>query len=656
MIDPTTLTAFDVETAGSQDLFALQPFRAVAGEAWLTSCAVAYWEAGEIVTEAIDTPTPAQLAAWLDAVLAAGHRVVCWNAPFDVAWLLALAKRHPEHGIREKVFAVRWLDGMLLYRHKHNAPRYRPEGRISMGLKAAVTLYYPEHAAYADGIDFADTGPEAMAARLIYNQQDSRFTLGIVTQLLAELPPEVVRSALIEATSIALVADSIVEGLRIDTEAAALVGERMDAQRKVAFVKLKMNHPSDIDEKVLGSPLKLRKLLFDTWGLTPVTLTDTGEDSTDKETLLTLGLDDPRAMLVHQYREATYLKAKFATGLLGSDALDPKTGLMIHSVGSVEYNGDGMTRPQARIFAAYTGRMSYSSKVGRGVAEQPSGCAIHQWKRGPEYRRIITAPEGYDLIELDFAGQEFRWMAVLSGDPTMLGLCEPGEDAHAFMAARVVGEQYETLRDLNAAGDKAAKAKRQLGKVANLSLQYRTSPKTLVSVAAIQHGVKITLEEARAIHATYLSTYRGVRPYWKKQIAFGRNLHYVETLAGRRVHLGHPDTWKWLDAQGVQQDYTWSHESTTINFPIQGVGADQKYLALLVAKNYLPTVGGRFYMELHDGVFFVVPKAKSMQAGLELRRMLSDLPYKRAWGVTLPTRFPVDLKIGPSWGELKEVA
>ena len=62
------------------------------------------------------------------------------------------------------------------------------------------------------------------------------------------------------------------------------------------------------------------------------------------------------------------------------------------------------------------------------------------------------------LVEFDAAGQEFRWMAVEANDPTMIKLCQPGEDAHSFMGAKIDGQPYEhfdadrlfvTLPDVN---------------------------------------------------------------------------------------------------------------------------------------------------------------------------------------------------------------
>lgn len=96
-------------------------------------------------------------------------------------------------------------------------------------------------------------------------------------------------------------------------------------------------------------------------------------------------------------------------------------------------------------------------------------------------------------------------------------------------------------------------------------------------------------------------------------------------------------------------------ESTAINYPIQGTGGDQKYLALAIARNLLPKFGGYFYYELHDGLFFIFPHNQTAKAAPVFLKELSNLPYKKAWGVDLPIQFPVDGKIGASWGDLKDM-
>jgi DNA polymerase I-like protein with 3'-5' exonuclease and polymerase domains len=135
--------------------------------------------------------------------------------------------------------------------------------------------------------------------------------------------------------------------------------------------------------------------------------------------------------------------------------------------------------------------------------------------------------------------------------------------------------------------------------------------------------------------------------YWKRQIELARIQGWVETQAGRRIQIGQEQTW--------DPNNKWSYESTAINFPIQGVGADQKYLAMMVLRDYLPRVDGRLYFELHDGIFCVVPDRYAEKAAREIRTLLSNLPYERAWGRSFPIQFPVDAKLGKTWGSLKEV-
>jgi DNA polymerase I-like protein with 3'-5' exonuclease and polymerase domains len=591
MIDQSKLQSFDVESWGSGDLYALQPFRARTGEAWLTSCAMAWFEQDNVLVRTHRQPTQRLLEEWLRWAAETKTYVVCWNGPFDVAWLIAL-------GFRELVYQINWLDGILLQRHVLNAPKYRPMGKLSMGLKQTVEREYPNEAGYGDNANFNPQTEEEWDALVFYNGLDAKHTLTLAWKYLNLLSPQQVRNMLIEARSIPMVAEATVEGIPVNVPAAQKLDVELERTAAAKFVELKLRANVEITEALLRSPKQLRALLFDHWGLLPVKWTDHATDpqpSTDRESLLQLAVQDNRAALVNEYREANNNRTKFVTGVLASCA----------------YNGDGKTRPAARIFGTYTGRMTYSSKTGRGVAEVPSGSPLHQWKRDPAFRDELAAPEGWTLLEFDFAGQEFRWMAVESGDPTMLGLCGDGEDAHSYMGAQCTSMDYRTLQRMVEQGDPEGKPKRQLGKVGNLSLQYRTSPKTLVRVAAVQHKVKLEFLEAEHIWRTYRRSYRRVPDYWRRQISLAKQLGYVKTIAGRRVQLGFPDSWVYRDHEdNPDGDATWAHESTAINFPIQGVGADQKYLAMLVLRDYLPKVDGRFAFELHDGLFVWVPDAR----------------------------------------------
>lgn len=429
------------------------------------------------------------------------------------------------------------------------------------------------------------------------------------------------------------------------------------------------------------------------------------------------------------------------------------------------------------------------------------GIALHQMKRGKEYRRLIRVPqdfsvwtqpdtlvyapdvpEGYDLMEFDFAGQEFRWMAVASKDETMLSLCAPGEDAHSYMGAQIAGIDYRELVRRVQADEEEANFQRKLGKFcvaegelvltdqglvpiekvsldmrvwdgvewvnhtgcevqgiqevincggvwltadhvcftnkgtckyiraprrelqlmvtgidqtpiesrlgafsgplrrikhtkvcqtyditnagprhrytvsnylvsnSNLSFQYRVGSKTALMKARTDYEMDLDETFIKQILATYKAAFKGVAGsagtlgYWQTAVYRAKMQGYAETFAGRRVQL--TGTWS-----GREQ---WPMESTAINYPIQGTGADQKYLGLAVLRNLLPKFNAYFYMELHDGLFIIVPRDRSRKAGEVIQHNLSNLPYKSAWGVDLPIKFPVDAKISSeSWGDLK---
>lgn len=618
------LVSLDLETNGKWREYALQPFRALDETAWITSYAYAYPtgdDGGSDVNGSL-FPSVDTLRRFLNTCAKHKVRIVGWNIPFDIAWLIAI-------GLRKEVFANRWLDGMLLWRHLTISPNYL---RVkAYGLKRAVAEFWPSLEGYGDDIDFADISPEGLGALLSYNKQDASYTLTLAYNFLNLMEPPMRRAALIEAACLPMVAESYLTGLKVNTPAAMALDAQLTEDHTVAFVKLKLSG-AGVTPEVLASPAQLSKLLYDTWRFTPPKVTPTGQWSTDKEALQILAVNDERAAWVRDYREAFTNQAKF-----------------VHStLASVEYNGDGCTRPQAKIYGTYTGRMTYYSTQGKGKDEVQTGVALHQWKRGKTYRELIAAPDGYELLEFDFAGQEFRWMAVEANDPTMLEMCQPGEDAHSFMGARIHGMEYLELKQRVAdPNDNDASQFRYLGKFANLACQYRTSAPTLRRMAAIQYGVKISDGQSSEIHTTYQKTYKQVPSYWRRAIYRAKKNGYAETCAGRRVQLLPGEQWT--------SDNKWSLESTGINFPIQGAGADQKYLALLVLKDHLPQFDAKFYFELHDGLFVIAPIAKAEGAAIKVRHLLSNLPYQRAWGVTLPIQFPVDAKRGTTWGNLEKV-
>lgn len=614
---------FDIETSGLLPEYALQPWRCKDNQAWMTTYALATQSPD---VEGGHMPTREFIQSLAQRWVTERTVVCAWNAKFEASWLFA-------YGCGDLVHKVRWLDGMLLWKHLEVEPEYDTvaEKKRYFGLKLAVAEFMPEYAGYEEDVDFHDESPEARAKLLAYNKIDAMTTLKITRMLYERLQesPRQLQAALIETAAISLVAEAAYDGMELDRIWLNHLGAELDQQAHDALTVLA---PHGVTEKVVRSPKQLSMLLFETWGLEPIkqnTSKKTGNvtNSTDKEVLHELALVDERAKHLHLYREALGNKTKFVDNILTA----------------IDYNNDGRAHPLANIFGTYSGRMTYTSTQGKGKDKRQIGWALHQQKRGEMYRNVMIAPEGYTLCEFDAAGQEFRWMAILSGDSTMQALCAEGEDAHGYMGAEIAHVEYRALVQAVKDGSKNAKGSRQLGKLANLSLQYRTSANKLRTVARAQYGLPMELPEAQMIHATYLRNYPGVPAYWSKQIAMCTAQRFVQTLAGRRVKLPR-----------VHRLNEWSVQSTTLNYPVQGVGADQKYLALATLKPYMVQHGIKFALELHDGIYLYIPDELVGKCVPEIKHLLGTLPYAKAWGFTPPIPLPFDAKTGKSWGNLKD--
>ena len=645
-MDPSQWAGFDIESSGDLPEYALQPW---SDHAFLTSFATAERDidTGKISTEVFptlgdgvtlgshprddlfDAQIRHDIRTFLNYVIAADKYILGWNTAFDASWLIKM-------GFRDEVMRAKWIDGMLMWRHLTRVPESdkAKHARKRYGLKEAVAEFLPDYAGYGDNIDFHTFEPSKVAERRKYNRLDAGLTAQLarmfVIKLTARSRVAQRRALAIEMQSIPMVADQYITGQAVNRDGVIALGSALaDERAKLAEELIGYG----LTPEVLASPLQLRTKLFDEWDLPVVKTTPKGDPSTDKDALYELSFLDDRINTVKRYREIGGLKTKFVDNLLES----------------ADYNSDGRTHPTAIIGSTYTGRMTYASSVLKNKDKRQTGYAMHQMKRSAEYRRNIEAPEGYGLCEWDAASQEFRWCAVEANDEVMLQLCQPGEDAHAYMGSRMSDWEYRDLQYAAAHGDKDGKLIRQSGKVGNLSCQFRIGPKSLLTTARTDYQLPWDMQMSKKVHNTYHNTYKGVKRYWERKIKEAKIMGYAETLAGRRVLLD--GNWHGPKA--------WQLESSAINFPIQGVGADQKYLAMMCIKPLLTKYNGYFYFELHDGLYAIFPLKKFEKAAREGRRILSNLPYQKAWGFEPPIPMPWDLKMGPegkqNWGDLEEV-
>jgi DNA polymerase I-like protein with 3'-5' exonuclease and polymerase domains len=334
-----THIGFDLETDGTLPEYALQPWRHGQGKAWVTSLV---WLIPSEEPRGGMYPHSGDLQRMLEYAIKTNKTIVGWNVVFDIQWLLS-------YGLEELVFKAKWLDAMLLWKHATVEPEYeakgRPGKRKSYSLKVFVPEHFPEHAGYEAEITYHNPNEEQLEQLHEYNIKDVIFTLKGAKMYWERLTPRQQRCALIESECLPLVAATNLRGMLIDS--LHLHHLRAELERK-ARMKLAKLERFNVDETVVRSPAKLRKVMFEDWGLTPLKKTPAGVDSTDKETLheLAISSKDWRVKCLRTYRETLNAIGKFVDSPLEA----------------AEYNGDGYARPQFIPFSTYTGRFTVSSK------------------------------------------------------------------------------------------------------------------------------------------------------------------------------------------------------------------------------------------------------------------------------------------------------
>lgn len=513
---------------------------------------------------------------------------------------------------------------------KHKQTSQAVMNPLSYNLENAVKEFLPDEPEYKDfagyDVPIGVVGTPEYEALLAYLKKDVMYTDTIAKKLYTILREDhrAMHSCMTDSAVLIQCAEAWYTGLDVDVQQLRAVYSRVMVDYHANAEVLKDN---GLTPDVVRSPVKMRKLLFETWGLPVIkTKKDTGNAQTDKETLIRLGAKDERIKALHRVRDMGTVRTKFV-----------KTPFE-----SVKYNADGRTHPCPRIRGTYTTRMTYDSKTLKNL---PTGFALHQMKRDKDVRDIVTAPDGWTIVEMDFSGQEMRIMADRSGDKNMIKIFNSGMDGHSWMTSKIYSLPYEAfilgLKDPATAQD--YDFKRKNGKFTNLSQQYRIGKKKMVTQAVAQYDLWIDEDWAATLQNSYNNAFEMVAEYHQRQIAFARQHGYVEACDGSRVKL---TQWNHRDA--------WALESTAINFPIQCTGAAMKYYAMHTLQRFVKA-GARFMVDYHDGMYYCVRDDEALQMAIEMRATVDGLDYNKAWGWEPKVPMLVDLKIGKSWGSLEKV-
>jgi len=624
----------DIETGATNeamsDYAGLEPWRVRQGNAKIDSIAVIAPDGNlsQIVNDHQDDQRWAEEVRKLIASLK-GKQVWAHNALFDIAWIIATLQPDKTGNIPSEVNDVEWHDSMLLSRWLTNGQKAEYM-HFSLSLANSCKTFLKGD---PDLEDFLDVKAENVTAGQDDAYWERRGMLDVImTQKLVRfLKPKMAKSQIggfkLESNCLIPVANSWLLGLRIDLKQLAVIDKEYNDKIDDICKEL------GISRGVLTSPKQKAALLYDKMGLPVTERTKTGAPCTGKDVLLVLAYnlrqkgDDEHAQFIERM-----LEASTCATLLSKYVKTTKKAL--------EHTGDGCIYGAPRLFGTYTGRMTYSNAT---LKKYKTGIALHQIPRKADgVRKMLLPPVGFKLYEADASGQESRLMAIRSKDDTMISIFSQDLNFHSMTGASIIGKDYFDFEELREKehGSGYHTEQRQLGKLTNLSCNYRISGPTLAKKAYVTYDTYMTNNTGSFLVSTFARSYPGVPDYWKDVIVESRAKGYTEAFGGRRFKLS-----EWARKR-------WMTESSAINMPIQGAGASMKEIALHEMHKQVPEA--MFLLDLHDATFNVIRDDDKFDSVVnKCDKILNNIDYAPYWGFSIPIPLPYESGSGYTFGDVK---
>lgn len=521
---------------------------------------------------------PCQYPELLDRVLKA-HRFVAHNAAFDLPHIARLISSTSIVATVESL-ARRTSDTMLLA-HLVD-PREKADGGIGHGLKALAEHHVDQNApdgAAALKTRFRQLGLRPSEGWAAIPRWDSEFVRYAGTDVLLTarlhraLTEEVARLGLddlavfehqVQVVTMAMTC----RGFAVDLAYADALAEDLTVEQENAEARA-----AELGVANINSTAQVAAALADRG----ITLTETTPSGAAKVDKVVLGsIHDELATVVLAGKAAAKARATYVRPIIEA-AL-----------------ADGRVHCRIRSLAARTGRQSISNPP---LQQLPSG--------DHRVRTCLVADPGQQLVSVDFAQVEFKVLAALANEPSMISAFAAGDDLHDTTAARLFGEGFTP-------------AQRRLSKGVGFGTCYGGGVDTL----SRQSGVS-KMEARSAIEKFQRSFPRIGR--WSQSliesIKFGEAL--VITPTGRRIPCPRDKAYK------------------AIAFTIQSVAADLFKGSLLELDS--AGFGEHLLLPIHDEIIAQAPEATAAELAADMASTMS--------GRLGPVPITADAEvIGRSWG------
>jgi uracil-DNA glycosylase family 4 len=562
--------------------------------------------------------------------------IVAHNGKFDALWMMV---KH----------CVQWrpdFDTMLAH--------YMLDENSRHGLKILSQVYY-NAPNYDDDDVKLKTGEAGLLedhclylAHDVYYTRKLRFTLGKMLDEDWEVNRVFERIMMPLAT---LFIDIEYHGAYVDLVQFHKVEKQLRLELKAAEDELKKF--GDINWR---STKQLAELFFGTLGMKPLDRTKKGAASTSESVLLRL--DHPAAKALMKYRGVDQLLKMFIDGW--KPFLGP----------------DGRMHPSFKLHGTVTARAS---------CEHPN---LQQVPRLELIRSLITAPDGWVLLEMDLSQIEMRIAGELSGDQVLIGAFDKDEDVHWLTAIREVtrgggmkeefiltaeeavkkglaksrgqviiskGRQlgisyaeatkivYELGPDLAASLLKTWKEVRKKAKAVNFGYLFGMWWKKFIIYARDNYGVHVTDKQAQDSRKAFFGLYSALEGWHQRQKRYARRHGYVRSLSGRKRRL--PAAMSQHDSPERGEA-----ERQAVNSPVQSFACDLNFMVLMqlvkeFGLNVLRPIG-----TVHDATLMEVRVEMLWKVASRALEVMQHPEMLDEFDIKLRVPIKGDVKVGP-WGK-----
>jgi len=370
----------------------------------------------------------------------------------------------------------------------------------------------------------------------------------------------------------------------------------------------------------------------------PTNKTETGNWSTDEDTLLALKKKD---------------KTGFIPKLLDHRALVKLDSTYISGVYPL-LDINNYIHAGFKIHGTVTGRLSCSDPNLQNIPRDTTSSDI---------KKMFIPPPGFVLLEVDYGQAELRVVAELSGDKNLIEIFRKGYNVHVATACRINGgiEQYDKVKAIikigdNMSGEELAKPEnkeilfwlkqKKRAKSLNFSILYGQGDE------AMAEELECTENEARQFRDEWFDQFPGVKRWMKKIVKFCHTNGYVPNMFGRKRRL--------YDIHSDRYGLMKKAERDAVNSPIQGASSDFGLFSLVIIRGMilcgkLP-VDMQLAYTVHDSLgYYVRPKDIHKVVPI-ISKICQNPQTQKYFGFELKH---VAMKVSPeigleSWGDLNE--